>query len=318
MIGLKKCGMLEEIMEYIAGNTEFQFKNGVVTLGKFDGIHIGHQCLINKVISYREQGYLAIMFSFLYHPYNLFSDKEFKQIYTEEEKREKIAKIGMDVLISYPFTQLTKNIEPEDFIQKILMERLDAKVIVVGEDYRFGHNRRGNVALLQQYAKIYGYRVISFQKKKWKNQIVSSSMIRNELEKGNMETVNGMLGQPYSIGGEVLHGRKVGRTLQIPTVNLIPESNKLLPPNGVYVSRTCVDGSVYDSVTNIGYKPTVGKEENKDVETHILHFHQELYGKVITVELLAYERAEHKFDSRGQLKLQMQEDIAFARRYFNK
>lgn len=248
-------------MEYISGNDNFKLKNSAVTLGKFDGLHQGHQMLIDKVLSMKGQGYNSVMFTFLYHPYNLFSDNELKLIYTEEEKLGRLRASGLDVLISYPFTQETKNIEAEDFVREILVNKLDAKVIVVGNDFRFGKYRRGDVDMLKSMESVYGFKVIALEKKRWRDSVISSSTIRGELEKGNMEEVNAMLGQPYYIHGKVLHGRKIGRTLGMPTTNLTPPANKLLPPCGVYTSKTIIDNIEYPGMTNIGYKPTVGAEK---------------------------------------------------------
>ena len=303
-------------MKYIAGDTDFTIKNSAVTLGKFDGLHQGHRLLIDEVLSLKGQGFTSVMFTFLYHPYNLFSDSEVKLIYSEEERMARLKADGLDVLISYPFTHETKNIEPEDFIRDILVKKLDAKVIVVGNDFRFGKNRRGNVDMLKAMEAVYGFRLISFEKRYWKDSIISSSTIRDELEKGNMESVNAMLGQPYYIHGEVLHGRKIGRTLGMPTTNLTPATNKLMPPCGVYASRTVIDGISYPGMTNIGYKPTVGAEKYKGVETYIYDFDRDLYGQKIDVELLTYERPEIKFDNIEELKLKMEEDLAFGRVYF--
>jgi riboflavin kinase/FMN adenylyltransferase len=304
-------------MKYIAGNTNFKFKNSAVTLGKFDGLHLGHQLLLDHVKSYKKQGYTTIMFSFLYHPGHLFSEKEFELIYTEEEKVTKVKKCGMDVLVSYPFTEETRSIEPEDFIRDILVGQLDAKVIVVGNDFRFGYKRRGDIKLLQKFEKIYDYRVIVCDKKEGPSGNISSSSIRNELKEGNLEAANAMLGQPYSITGEVMHGRRIGRTLGMPTTNILPPSNKLLPPCGVYVSKTLIDGISYPGVTNIGYKPTVGAEERKGVETYLFDFDQDLYGRIIEVALYTFVRPELKFNTLEELRLKMQEDIIFARNYLN-
>lgn len=303
-------------MKYIADKTDFSIKNSAVTLGKFDGLHQGHQMLLDKVMSYKEQGYTSVMFTFMLHPSNLFSDNEFRLIYTEEEKKRKLSQSGLDVLISYPFTHETKNIEPEDFIREILVKKLDAKVVVVGEDFRFGHNRRGDVDMLKAMETDYGFKVISFEKKRLKDTVISSSNIRSEIQKGNMEKVTEMLGQPYYIHGKVLHGRKIGRTLGMPTTNLTPPSNKLLPPCGVYTSRTIIDGISYPGMTNIGYKPTVGHEETIGVETYLFDFDRDLYGKEIDVELLSYERPEIKYDNLEDLKQQMEKDLAFGRSFF--
>ncbi len=305
-------------MEYIAGRTDFNFKNTAVTLGKFDGLHLGHKQLIDLAISYKKQGLTAVMFSFLLHPGNLFSDKEFELIYTEEEKLVKLNRCGIDVLVSYPFTEETRSMDPEDFIKDILVDKLDAKIIIVGNDFRFGFKRRGDVAFLKEYEATYGYKVIACEKLKWKKDVISSSAIRNALKAGNLEAVNTMLGQPYSIRGEVSHGRKLGRTIGIPTTNLIPQSSKLLPPCGVYASKTLIDGIYHPGVTNIGYKPTVGEEAYIGVETYIFDYSRDLYGEMLEVDLFYYIRPELKFGSIEELITKMQEDILLAKAYFKK
>lgn len=303
-------------MDYIAGRTDFKYKNCAVTLGKFDGMHLGHQQLIDLVISYKKQGLTAVMFSFLMHPGNLFSDKEFELIYTEEEKLAKLSHTGIDVLISYPFTEETRSMEPEGFIKDILIGKLEAKVIVVGEDFRFGNQRKGDVAFLKKYEEQYGYKVIACVKKKWKNEVISSSSIRKAIKDGDMESANAMLGKPFMIRGEVVHGRRLGRTIGMPTVNQIPTNSKLLPPCGVYATMTLYGGKRYPGVTNIGYKPTVGEEEYIGVETYIFDFNEDLYGKTIEVELYYYLRPELKFGSLEELVTRMREDIIVAKKYF--
>ena len=200
-------------MKYIENDKNLKLRNTVVTLGKFDGIHIGHQDLIDRVILYKKQGYKGVMFTFSYHPSNLVSKEEIKLIYTEEEKIEKVKSRGIDVLVSYPFTKETMSIEGEDFIKKVLIERLDAKYIVVGEDFRFGYKRRGDISLLKELEDKFGYKTIVCEKKKWNNQVVSSSRIRSKLSEGKLRQVNSMLGHPYSIHGEVKHGSKIARLL---------------------------------------------------------------------------------------------------------
>ncbi len=302
-------------MEYIAGDTDFQYKNTAVTLGKFDGLHRGHQRLMDVVISYKQQGLTAVMFSFLMHPGNLFSDKEFELIYTEEEKVARLKHSGMDVLISYPFTEETRTMEPEEFIREILVGKLDAKVIAVGKDFHFGYRKKGDVNLLKAYADTYGYQVIDCEKLTWAHEVISSSAIRKALKEGDIEAANIMLGRPYAIRGEVLHGRRIGRTIGIPTTNLLPSSSKLLPPCGVYVSKTLIDGIYHNGVTNIGYKPTVGAEENIGVETYLFDFDENLYGRTIEVELFYYIRPELKFGSIEEMLIRMREDIIIAKDY---
>lgn len=302
-------------MEYVAGNTEFKYTNTAITLGKFDGLHRGHKELIERVVAFKQQGLTAVMFSFLMHPGNLFSDKEFELIYTEEEKVAKLKHSGIDVLISYPFTEETRSMEPEKFIEEILVGKLDVKVIVVGKDFRFGYKAKGDVALLKQYEAVYGYQVIAIDKKTWKSEVISSSAIRKAIKQGDIEAANAMLGSPYSLRGEVVHGRRIGRTIGMPTTNLIPTTTKLLPPCGVYVSKTLVDGKSHNGVTNIGYKPTVGEEEYIGVETYIFDFDADLYGEIIEVELFYYIRPELKFGSIEELIIKMREDIIVAKKY---
>ncbi len=303
-------------MKHIVNSTDFKLKNSVITLGKFDGMHIGHQHLISQVISYKNQGYNAVMFSFSYHPGNLLSNKEVKLIYTEEEKLQKIKSAGIDILISYPFTKETMMMEPEDFIKNVLIDNIDAKVIVVGEDFRFGYKRKGDINLLKQLEEKYEFKTIVCKKLKLDDTVVSSSMIRSKLMNGDIRKVNAMLGQVYSIQGEVRHGRKIGRTLGTPTTNIIPASDKLMPASGVYVSKTIIDEKSHFSVTNIGMKPTVGQENKKTVETYIIDFKKDLYGKNIVVELYDYLRAEVKFDSLDELKSAMEKDIESGKKYF--
>lgn len=303
-------------MKYIHGKTEFNLSNTCVTLGKFDGLHLGHQLLFEQLKKEKKTGYQSVMFTFDYHPSNLFSEKELALIYTEEEKRYLLEKSFLDVFISYPFTDKTASIEPEEFIEKVLIEKLDAKIIVVGDDFRFGKKRRGDVKLLQQLSTRYNYQVKVFEKRKIDNKIISSTLIRTELAKGNIEYANELLGSPYSIIGEVQHGREIGRTIGMPTVNLIPSKHKLLPPNGVYASITKFDNKMYQGITNIGYKPTVGGEARRGVETYLFQFNNQIYGKKIQVELCTYERAEQKFDSLEELKTRIEKDVKFGRRYF--
>jgi len=305
-------------MEYIAGKTDFKLHNSVVSLGKFDGLHRGHQLLLNKILEQKKHGFSAVMFTFMYHPSNLFSDKEIELIYTEEEKRLLLEQTGLDVLISYPFTEETASMEPENFIKEVLIQKLDAKMIVVGSDYCFGHNRKGNLDLLRAMSQVYGYELIVFDKLKVGEQVISSSYIRSEIAEGHIENANKLLGNPFTIIGEVQHGRKIGRTLGFPTTNLIPPVHKILPPNGVYVSITKINGFEYPGVTNIGHNPTVGTTPERRVETYIFDYDADLYGKTIEVALYARERSEVKFNSLDELKEQMKQDIVFGQNYFAK
>ncbi len=312
--------MLEERlnqMRYIWNTTDFQLQNTAVSLGKFDGFHVGHRLLIDYVTSLKEKGYQAVTFSFFQHPRMFLSKPSMKLIYTEEEKVKKAEELGSDYFISYPFDEEVMMTEPEDFVRTVLVEKLGARVVVVGKDYRFGKKRAGNVALLEALGKKYGFEVKAFDKIVLDGEEVSSTRIRSELEKGNMEKVNEMLGAPYSITGTVVHGNQIGRTLGMPTANIIPAQEKLIPPNGVYASKIWIEDQCFYGITNIGYKPTVGNQNEKGVETFIFDFNESIYDREIRVELFAYERGEQKFDSLEHLKMQMERDCQFGKEYFH-
>lgn len=286
-----------------------------VTLGKFDGIHIGHRLLIDQIVSSKEEGLTPVMFTF--SSANVIrKDSIDSYIYTEDEKREILEEMGLDILISYPFDDDIKHMDAERFIKDILVDQLQAKRVVVGSDYCFGYQRQGNVDLLLKSSARYGYKCIVYDKICLENTVVSSTSIRNELLNGNIELVNRMLGREYSITGEVQYGNQIGRTLGMPTANIRPATDKLLPPNGVYVTKIRFDDNEYAGITNIGYKPTIGGETQPGVETYIFDYNGHLYGKKITVQFCTFVRGEQKFSNLERLKEQMHKDMAFGRSYF--
>lgn len=302
-------------MQYINNTTQFQLKHTAICLGKFDGIHIGHLELIKQTVSYKTKGYQAVTFSFALHPLTLFSQEEIQLLDTEEEKRKKLEEAGMDILISYPFTKETAAIEPETFIKDILVKQMGAKIIIVGDDFCFGHNRRGNVDLLEKLSYQCGYHLVTIQKVEIEGAAVSSTRIRELLQAGNIELVNRMIGRPFTLEGEVVEGKKLGRTIEIPTMNQIPEPEKLLPPNGVYISSILIDQKKYGGITNIGYKPTIDDEKKKVIETHVFDFDGDLYGKEVKISLYSYVRPEQRFASIALLKEQIVKDITYSKKY---
>lgn len=305
-------------MKSIWNTTEFHLHNTAVSLGKFDGFHLGHRLLIEYVTSLKKRGLTAVTFSFSVHPGLFMKQDGSGLIDTDEEKIAKAEKLGSDYLISYPFNDHVMNMEPEEFVKTVLVDKLDAKVIVVGKDYRFGKMRAGNVDVLEQLGEKYGFEVVSFDKVILDGEEVSSTRIRKALSVGQMEQAMEMLGEPYSITGEVVHGNQIGRTLGMPTANIRPGKQKLLPPNGVYATKVYVDDKSYEGITNIGYKPTVGGEKEKGVETFIFDFVGDIYGKIIKVDFYCYERGEMKFSSLDELKGQMERDCEFGKEYFKK
>lgn len=306
-------------MRYITDTTEFQIEEStIVTLGKFDGRHRGHQKLLRTMKEFKEKlGYATAIFTFGSAPAGVVNGQSLTVITTNMERRANIEKMGIDYLVEYPFTEDTRHMAPEDFVRNILAGSMKAKVIVVGPDCSFGYKGAGSAALLGKMAKECGYSLCVIEKEKDEARDISSTYIREELEKGNVEKANALLGEPYAIHGEVVHGNHIGASiLGFPTANLLPPPIKRLPKNGVYVSRVCVDGSYYRGVTNIGCKPTVEGEYPIGVETYIFDLDQDIYGKTIEVQLLAFDRPEQKFGSLEELKARIELDKTFAADYF--
>lgn len=303
-------------MEYIINTTDYHIDGPTaITLGKFDGLHLGHKLLLKHVLEKQKLGAKAVIFTFNMPPGTQI-DGNFREVLTTNDERRIFAEeSGVDYLIECPFVPEVMSMEPLEFIRDIV-EKLNVKWFVVGKDFRFGHKRQGDYQTLQKHAEEFGYEVIVVEKEQCGGRDISSSYIREEIQAGNVEKANRLLGYPFTIRGEVLHGRKLGRNIGIPTTNLIPSKEKLLPPNGVYISIAAIGKKEYPSITNIGYKPTVGATEKKGVETYIFNFEGDVYGKVIHIKLLHYQRDEMKFGSIEELKTQMEQDIENARLYF--
>lgn len=317
-------------MQYITGTRDFHLENTAVALGKFDGLHQGHQILIEKIKQYKAQGLKAVMFTFDFHPAAFLQNKPLELIFTREERVQWAEKHGIDVLIEFPFTKETSGIAAEDFVKKILVESVGAKVIVCGDDFHFGYQRRGNTDMLKQLGPELGFATDICAKLQIEAPIyedgvftgrtemrdVSSTLIREAIRRGDMEFAAKMLGEPFSVRGEVIHGRQIGRKLGMPTANVMPPAHKIMPPNGVYSTRTIVDANVFHSVTNIGFNPTVADNNSKRMETYVYDFSGSLYGQEIEIQLFKYERPEMKFDGLDALKNQIHRDKAATMEYF--
>ena len=296
-------------MKIIKGTTEFQIQEETaISLGKFDGFHQGHQLLVDRVLQKKREGLKSLIFTFD------FGDRPV--LLLPEERRRMLGKWGVDYLLECPFVESISHMEAEKFVREILVRRLHVRYLAVGTDFRFGYQRRGDYRLLERLSAECGYQVEVVEKACYQGEEISSSRIRRELEQGHMELVNQLLGYAYSVTGEVLHGRRIGRTLGMPTTNLLPSERKLLPPNGVYATRTVIAGELFEGITNIGYKPTVGGEPRKGVETYLFDLDRDLYGEILTVRFYGYERAERKFASLDELKKRIEQDVFWGRTYF--
>ncbi len=290
-------------------------KPSAVTIGKFDGLHIGHRKLIGRTLNYKQNNYGSVVFTFDISDLGNMHTEGKKYIYTAEEKRIMISESGIDILVECPFNNRLMHMSPEEFFTDILIDKLNVKVIIVGEDFRFGYKRKGDTDILRRLCNEYGIALEVIKKECIMGREIGSTFIRAELLKGNIEIVNNMLGSPYMIYGTVEYGRQLGRTLDMPTVNIPVPSSKLIPPNGVYASLVKYKDRIYKGVTNIGVKPTIEGIRSVGAETYIFDFDDNIYGEDIVIGLLGFRRKEMKFGNISELKEQMHRDKEDAFKY---
>lgn len=278
--------------------------NTVVALGKFEGLHLGHKLLLDEVLRVSKE-------------YNLSSvvctiDADFNQrINTIYERNILLSDMGIDYNVSCPFTNEFASLTPEFFVKNILVKSLNPSWIVVGEDFRFGCKRSGDVEFLETLGKKYNFKVVSFPKLAFEGTVISSSVIRSLIEMGELEKVNNFLGRPYMVVGTVKHGKMLGRTIGFPTVNIYPDASKLLLPKGVYETRVQVNNQCYKGITNIGENPTVEQSKQIKIETHILEYEGDLYERELQISFVRFLRPQMKFGSIENLKNQIKKDKMF-------
>ena len=295
-------------MQYITGIESHKWENRtVVTLGKFDGLHRGHQKLVDKIEEYgKNDGCESVLCAF---------DMGRDSLMTKKERRARLEG-RIDWLVEYPFTRELREMEAEDFIREILWKRLRAAHIVVGTDFCFGHEKRGNADMLAAYAEKYGYTLDVIEKEKYRGRAVSSTYIKEALAQGSVTLAAELLGYPYEMSGVVEHGRQLGRTLGFPTMNIEPEPQKIMPRFGVYTCRVKIGGAWYPGIGNAGVKPTVTNENKRLLEIFAFGYEGNAYGREITAQFCEFERPEIKFHSVEELKSHVEGDIRFGKRYF--
>lgn len=304
-------------MLIIEHTTEFHIpEKTAIAIGKFDGIHRGHKALFQCLERAGRTGLKKAVFTFDPSPAAYFSGHGVKELTTDREKRILFEQMGIDYLVEYPFGKETAGVEPERYVNEFLLDKMNGALIIAGEDVSFGRGGKGDRALLERMSEEYGFRLEIIEKLKYGDREISSTYVREEVEKGDMEKAAKLLGEPFFIGGVVEDGKKLGRKLGMPTANLYPPSDKLLPPNGVYFSNVLLKGKTYPGVTNIGSRPTVEDGSRISVETYLLGLDAEIYGETIKVELLHYQRPERKFDNVEQLKVAVFQNIEEAKQYF--
>lgn len=304
-------------MEHITDTRIEQDRPTAVTLGNFDGLHLGHRSLINLTKQFaEEEGLKSIVFSFSPHPMLVFKKKEdFALIVDPAEKKFQMEQMGIDAYIEYPFDAEFASMSPEDFAIKLIFEKLKCRVLVVGENYHFGKGAAGNYEMLQKLGAERGIMVIAVPSVMFGEERVSSSRIRRCLIEKNLEEANQMLTVPYFIMGTVAEGKKLGRTIGFPTVNITAHPLKLFPPNGVYATKTLYQGKYYYGVTNIGKNPTVNGTQ-KIVETYLFDFNKMIYGETLQTYFYHFLRSEQKFPSVEALQKQIAINAEQAKDYF--
>jgi riboflavin kinase/FMN adenylyltransferase len=291
------------------------FQKACVTIGNFDGVHLGHQLLFSEVVGRAHSlNGTSIVVTFDPHPLKVLRPESIRLISTTQQKIELIERAGIDVLIIIPFDREFALTSADRFVNEILIKTIGVKDLIVGYDYAFGRGRQGNIEFLKAMGKQEGFPVTVVEPYYEKGMLVSSTKIREFVAMGRMRDVRTLLGRYYQIRGEVQLGRqRGGRVVGFPTANLQISEEDLCPKRGVYVTQVIYDGKCYGSVSNIGYNPTFG--ENRLVaETHIFDFDDDIYGKPIRINLLRHLRGERKFSGPEELANQIRQDIKVARK----
>ena len=297
-------------MKIISDTAEFYLDcETAAAIGKFDGVHLGHRKILDEICRRKKDGLQICVFTFDPAPAVFFGGNDGKELTTREEKRKLFEQLGVDVLIEFPMNAITAATDPVYFAEKILAEQMRVRFLAAGPDLSFGDKGTGNVALLQKLASSLNFEIKIVDKVRVEGQIVSSTLVRQEVEKGNLLIANRYMGMPYMISGEVVRGNRIGRTLGFPTLNVIPKKSKLLPPNGVYYSEVLMDGKRYRAISNVGNKPTIGNNLGYSVETYLYDFSGDAYGKKIQIFLYEFKRSERQFNGLKELQCQLDEDI---------
>ena len=288
----------------------------VLTIGTFDGVHLGHQKIVERVVTTaRQEGLLATVFTFFPHPRMVVQhDKGLKLIHTLEEKKQLLQQLGVDLLVVQPFNEAFAQLTAEEFVSTILVQRLNVKKVIIGYDHRFGRNRTANIDDMRLFGEKYGFAVEEISVQEVDEVSVSSTKIREALNKGDVTTAEHYLGTPYSLTGTVVHGLKLGRTLGYPTANIqVTEDYKLIPKDGVYVVYSYIGGQKVYGMMSIGKNPTI-EGKGASIEVYFFDFNGDLYDQKLTIEFVQYLREEQKFDTIDLLKKQLQDDETAARK----
>lgn len=286
--------------------------NSIVTIGTFDGVHLGHQKIIKRLVELKnKQGGEIVLFTFAPHPRKvLFPEQtDLKLITTTEEKCELLKLFGVDHVLVYPFTKEFSKIQAQDYISDIIAKGLKTKTLVIGYDHHFGANREGNIETLKQFAPIYNFNVEEIPAQEINQLNISSTRIRKAIDEGDIQTANDFLGYQFFITGKVIKGKQLGRIIGYPTANVfIEDADKLIPKIGVYAVNVILNDEAYKGMLNIGINPTTDSDNKIKIEVNIFEFDKDIYGETLKLEFVKRIRNEEKFANLDELKKALAND----------
>lgn len=284
-----------------------------IALGSFDGLHKGHMTLINKVVDESlAAGYKSCVYTFKNHPLTVAKPEIApKLIMDTKQKIHLLESKDVDMAVFVSFTKSYMEIKAEEFI-KLLLDEYNAKGFVVGFNFKFGNDNKGDVKMLLELSKKYDFKVFVIEPELSKDDIISSTRIRTLISNGKIEQANDLLFEPFMLRGTIIDGKKLGRTIGFPTANMSYNDKYILPKNGVYYTNIKIGGKVYKSISSIGYNPTVSDDKKVSIESYILDFDKEIYGETVSLYFLSYMRDEMKFKDLNELKNQLEKDKNYA------
>jgi len=295
-------------------------KESILTIGTFDGVHIGHNKILKRLIQDSKKNNLSsLVMTFFPHPRMILNKShDIKMIDTIDEKINLLEKTGLDNLIIHPFDNNFSKIRAKEFVEEILVKKLKIKEIIIGYDHKFGKDREASVKDLKKFGQDYIFNVKEIPAEEIDSIAISSTKIRDAILNGEIEKCNKFLGRNFILTGSVVYGEGLGKKIDFPTANIeIKETYKIIPKNGVYLVKTKINSNTYFGMMNIGIRPTVGGR-NKSLEIHFFNFKDNIYGKNVSIEIIKKIRDEEKFSSIDQLKIQLKKDEQFCLKLINK
>lgn len=294
-------------------DSNIEFNKTCIAFGYFESMHRGHRSVISRLIEQESKGLNSVLLCLENDRCNISGKSQ--DLYTKDEKVKFLQKNGPMFMVSVPYEKAVETLEPEHFIKEILVERFDAKVIVAGNNCQFGKLGKGNIQTLKKLSDKYGYELVSCETVNYEEKPITDDWIHYEITQGDLKTANALLGKPFTLWGAVIHGKALGRKFGMPTANLRLPDNKIIPKHGVYATLSNIDGVWVKGLTNIGRRPSVDDHTHVSVETYLLDFSEDLYGKEVSLELHHYIREVKKFNNLEEVTQQVKLDIMAANEY---